>query len=166
MVQPDSPPVDGLRAALLDELTGYVPGKQMHLLRHWPGGRMSLVHLNVLFALSTEGSLPMNGLAEMLDVSQASATGIVDRMEQRGLVTRERDAEDRRVVRVVLTREGEGLIEQLAANRRDKLAQLLDTLAEDDAAALLRGLIAMRRAREALHAQAPSMPNPSSEASR
>jgi DNA-binding MarR family transcriptional regulator len=165
MAEPQNPPADELRAALLDELTGYAPGKQMHLLRHWPGGRMSLVHLNVLFALSSEGPLPMNGLAELLDVSQASATGIVDRMEQRGLVTRERDAEDRRVVRVVLTPEGDGLIEQLAANRRDKLGQLLDSLAEDDAAALLKGLRALRCAREALHS-VPSTPNSSSEASR
>jgi DNA-binding MarR family transcriptional regulator len=161
-----APAADDLRTALLDELTGYAPGRQMHLLRHWPGGRMSLVHLNVLFALSSEGTVPMNRLAEMLDVSQASATGIVDRMEQRGLVTRERDAEDRRVVRVVLTPQGEGLIESLAANRRDKLAQLLDALAEDDATALLRGLRAMRRAREELFHQAPSTPNASSEASR
>lgn len=166
MAEPDTPLAEELRTALLDELTGFAPGKQIHLLRHWPGGRMSLVHLNVLFALSSEGPQPMSGLAEMLDVSQASATGIVDRMEQRGLVTRERDADDRRVVRVVLTREGEGLIEQLAANRRDKLAQLLDTLAEDDATALLRGLVAMRRAREALFANHPSTPNPHTEASR
>jgi DNA-binding MarR family transcriptional regulator len=165
MTDPDTQPADELRGALLDEFTAYVPGQQMHLLRHWPGGRMSLVHLNVLFALSNDGPLPMNGLAEMLDVSQASATGIVDRMEQRGLVARERDAEDRRVVRVVLTSEGEGLMENLVANRRDKLLALLNTLGEDDAAALLQGLRAMRRARETLHAT-PSTPNSTSEASR
>ena len=39
----------------------------------------------------------MSQLAEALDVSQASATGIVDRMEQRGLVSRQRNDEDRRV---------------------------------------------------------------------
>ncbi len=167
MAETQTPVADELRAALLDELTAYAPGRQMHLLRHWPGGRMSLVHLNVLFALSSEGPLPMSGLAELLDVSQASATGIVDRMEQRGLVTRERSADDRRIVRVVLTPEGENLIEGLAANRRDKLAQLLNSLAESDAQALLQGLRAMRRAREALFASAaPSTPNPTTEASR
>ncbi|HEY4753804.1 MAG TPA: MarR family transcriptional regulator, partial [Candidatus Limnocylindrales bacterium] len=139
-----------LRVALIDELTSYTPTRQMHLMRHWPGGRMSLVHLNVLFVLSAEGPLPMNRLAEVLDVSQASATGIVDRMEQRGLVTRERDDDDRRVVRVTLTPQGAGLISGLAAEQRDKLGRLLDTLADDDAAALLQGLRAMRLARQAL----------------
>jgi DNA-binding MarR family transcriptional regulator len=151
MAAPDIPisPTE-LRGALVDELTSYAPTRQMHLMRHWPGGRMSLVHLNVLFVLSAEGPLPMNRLAEYLDVSQASATGIVDRMEQRGLVTRERDDDDRRVVRVTLSPQGEGLITGIAAEHRDKLSRLLDTLADDDAAALLQGLRAMRVARQAM----------------
>ncbi len=155
-----------LRLALLEELTAYGPGRQMHLMRHWPGGRMSLVHLNVLFVLSGEGPLPMNRLAELLDVSQASATGIVDRMEQRGLVSRERDPHDRRVVRVVLAPQGEGLIAGIAAERRDKLARLLDTLPEEDASALLRGLRAMRRAREALFDPHSTPPIATTEAPR
>lgn len=138
-----------LRRALLDELTAYAPARQLHLLRHWPGGRLSLVHLNVLFALSGEGPVPMSRLAELLDVSQASATGIVDRMEQRGLVARGRADEDRRVVLVSLSPQGEGLIANLADDRRDRLARLLDALADDDATALLQGLRALHRAREA-----------------
>ncbi len=158
-------PVD-LRQALIDELTSYAPTRHVHLMRHWPGGQMSLVHLNVLFVLSGEGPLPMNRLAELLDVSQASATGIVDRMEQRGLVARERDTDDRRVVRVCLSAQGEELLAGIAAERRVKLARLLDTLPEDDAGALLQGLRAMRRAREALHQQ-PSPDAPvNSEAPR
>lgn len=141
---------DDLRQALLEEFAAYGPGRHMHLMQHWPGGRMSLIHLNVLFLLGGMGPLPMRGLAEQLDVSQASATGLVDRMEQRGLVTRERDAVDRRVVRVTLTPQGEALMAGLAAERRDTLSRLLGALSEDDAAALLQGLRAMRRAREAL----------------
>ena len=167
MAAPDVPATPAtLRHALLEELTAYAPARQMNLMRHWPSGRMSLVHLNVLFVLSGEGALPMNRLAELLDVSQASATGIVDRMEQRGLVTRERDGEDRRVVRVVLSAEGDGLIAGIAAERRDKLARLLETLAEDDAAALLQGLRAMRIARETLFHATATTPNSSSEATR
>ncbi len=164
--QDTAPSHADLRHALIEELTAYAPARHMHLMRHWPGGRMSLVHLNVLFVLSEEGPLPMNGLAELLDVSQASATGIVDRMEQRGLVTRERDPYDRRVVRVVLTPQGEGLTAGIAAERRDKLARLLDTLPEEDASALLRGLRAMRRAREALFEEHATMSIADSETPR
>jgi len=155
-----------LHQALIEELTAHGPAQMTHMMRHWPSGRMSLVHLNVLFVLSGEGPIPMNRLAELLDVSQASATGIVDRMEQRGLVARERYAEDRRVVRVVLTPQGEALIAGIASERRDKLSRLLDTLATDDAAALLQGLRAMRHARESLFQQPPSTPSPTQEGTR
>ena len=90
----------------------------------------------------------MRALAESLDVSQASATGIVDRMEQRGIVERQRDEADRRVIRVALTDEGRGLIAGMATERRDHLARILDQLTDAELDGLLLGTRALRRARE------------------
>src|SRR3990172_6989925 len=50
-----------------------------------------------------EGPLTMTLLAEDIDVSRSSATGLVSRMEERGLVERLHDSADRRVVRGRLT---------------------------------------------------------------
>ncbi len=150
-------PAPDLRCQLLDEFTSFAPARQMHAMRHWPAGRLSLVHLNVLIVLNAEGPLPMRGLAEALDVSQASATGIVDRMEQRGLVTRERDAEDRRVVRVLPSDTGRSLVDGVADQRRDHLARMLEGLTDDEVSGFLLGMRAMRRVREAFHTQ-PSSP--------
>ncbi len=136
---------------LLDEMSSHAPAKQMHAMRHWPSGRLSLVHLNVLVVLDADGPLPMRGLAEALDVSQASATGIVDRMEQRGLVARDRDAEDRRIVHVALTDQGRELIAGTAAERRDHLAGMLGLLTDDEIAGFLLGVRALRRIREEFH---------------
>ncbi len=141
-----------LLAELLDEITAHSPATAMHAMRHWPAGRLSLVHLNILFLLDVEGPMPMRSLAEAMDVSQASATGIVDRMEQRDLVERQRDDEDRRVVRVALTAEGSRLIAGMAAERRDHLAAFLDELTDDELSGFLVGVRAMRRARERWHA--------------
>ena len=80
----------------------------------------------------------------------ASATGIVDRMEQRGLVERRRDDDDRRVVRVALTATG-ATFGGIAAERRERLAALLDELTEAELDGFLAGLRAMRRGREPLH---------------
>jgi DNA-binding MarR family transcriptional regulator len=160
-----------LSTEILDELGTYSPTKAMRLMRHWPGGRLSLVHLNVLFILEADGALPMRGLAEAMDVSQASATGIVDRMEQRGLVERCRDDSDRRIVRVAVTDEGHRLIEGMAAQRRDHLARMLDQMTDEELAAYLTGARAMRRARERLHdelheAHSPTATAEPQEASR
>jgi DNA-binding MarR family transcriptional regulator len=142
-------------ADLLDELGSHSPADAMRAMRHWPGGRLSLVHLNVLFLLELDGPLPMRALAEAMDVSQASATGIVDRMEQRGLVERHRDEGDRRVVRVAVTDGGRTLIAGMVAQRRDHLARILETFTDDELAGLLVGTRAMRRAKE-LANQAPA----------
>jgi DNA-binding MarR family transcriptional regulator len=136
---------------LLNELGSHSPADAMRAMRHWPGGRLSLVHLNVLFLLENDGPLPMRGLAEAMDVSQASATGIVDRMEQRGLVERRRDEGDRRVVLVAVTDEGRNLISGMVAQRRDHMAQMLETFTDEELAGFLIGTRAMRRAKGRFH---------------
>ncbi len=137
-----------LISELLDEMGSHSPADALRAMRHHPAGRLSLVHLNVLVLLDLDGSLPMRALAEAMDVSQASATGIVDRMEQRGLVERQRDDEDRRVVRVAVTEEGRELISGMADQRREHLARVVEALTDDELEGFLTGVRAMRRARE------------------
>jgi DNA-binding MarR family transcriptional regulator len=149
-------------AELLDELASVQPGKFMRHLRKGAGGAFSLVHLQVLFTLDTEGPLPMSRLAEAMDVSQASATGIVDRMEQRGLVERLRDDNDRRVVRVAIADGGRQTLGVMASERREHLAQIIDQLSDGELEGFLAGLRGMRRGREALH----GTPNTNGEAIR
>jgi DNA-binding MarR family transcriptional regulator len=136
---------------LLDDMAAHSPAAAMRHMRNWPGGALSLVHVNVLAVLDIDGPLPMRVLAETLDVSQASATGIVDRMEQRGLVERRRDDDDRRVIHVALTDEGRRLIAGMAAERRDHLSAILDTLTDRELEGFLLGSRALHRARERLH---------------
>lgn len=150
---------------LLEELSSHTPAGIMRYMRHWPSGPLSLVHLHVMTVLDAEGPQPMRALAESLDVSQASTTGIVDRMEQRGLVERHRDDEDRRVIRVELTGTGRRMVEGVAAERRGRLARLLEELTDDELEGFLRGTCALRAARERLHATLPH-PDTDPEASR
>ena len=152
---------------LLDELTSHSPADMLRYMRRWPSGPLSLVHLQVLTVLETDGPVPMGTLAESLDVSQASVTGIVDRMEQRGLIERRRDDDDRRVIRVALTEDGTRLLAGVAAGRRERLGILLGELSDDELAGFLRGSRALRAARARLAATwtLPS-PQPTHEASR
>lgn len=137
-----------LRDAVLEELLTHTAHAAMRSMKRYPGGAISLVHLHVLHVLDLEGPQSMRGLAAAIDASGASTTGIVDRMERRGLVRRQRDAHDRRVVRVELTDQGRGLLSGFAAERRDALAELLDDLSERELDGLLRGARALRLARE------------------
>jgi DNA-binding MarR family transcriptional regulator len=84
-------------------------------------------------------------------------------MEQRDLVKRRRDLTDRRVVRVALTPAGRQMVEGVAAERRERLARLLDELTDDELDGFLRGARALRLARERLHSP---LSESSTEASR
>ena len=135
---------------LLDELTAWPPRDRAGMFRNWHRGALSLVQLNVVAVLEAEGTLPMSRLADELDVSVASATGIVDRMERRGLVERRHATDDRRVVAVHLTELGAGIFRDLAAHRREHLARMLGELTEEELAGFLKGIRAIRTARQRL----------------
>ncbi|PSN15859.1 MarR family transcriptional regulator [filamentous cyanobacterium CCT1] len=72
-------------------------------------------HYLVLCCLWEEDGLSTSGIAEKLKQLGATLTGVVDRMEHRNLVYRERDPGDRRVIRVWLTDEGRKLMHILPA---------------------------------------------------
>lgn len=139
---------------LLTELTSWGPRDREGLFKAWQHGALSLIHLNVLSVLEAEGPLPMSRLAQALDVSDASATGIVDRMERRGLVAREHAKDDRRLVLVHRTDAAGDVFSSLQAHRREHLARLLQELSDDELGCFLIGLRAMRTARVRLRAAA------------
>jgi DNA-binding MarR family transcriptional regulator len=135
---------------LLDELTSWNPRERIMAFRTWLRGSLSIFHLHVLTVLETGGPLAMGRLAEALDVSVASTTGIVDRMEQRGLVERRHQEDDRRVVTVHPTQAGLDIFRDMDERRRSGLARLLRELSDDETAGFLAGLRALKRARAAL----------------
>jgi DNA-binding MarR family transcriptional regulator len=149
-------PIDraALERELLDEMTAWPPGDRGGAFKAWHRHALSLVHLNVLTALEARGPLSMTRLAEAMDVSDASATGIVDRMEKRGLVERCHDTADRRVVLVHATDTGAQVFRNMAAHRREFLTRVLAELTDDEMDALLTGMRAIHAARRKLVAAA------------
>lgn len=147
---PGSSRRDRLTETLLDELLSWNPREFIAAFRRWHRDAFSLVHLNVLTILEMEGSISMSQLAATLDVSVASMTGIVDRMEERGLVERRRDDADRRIVLVVATEAGRDVFREIDRRRRESLLKMLGQLGEEELAGLLSGHRALRAARAAL----------------
>jgi DNA-binding MarR family transcriptional regulator len=89
---------------------------------------VSMTHMHVMWLLQHHGDLPMSRMAEFLDVSVSNATGIVDRMEERGLVERVRVPDDRRVVLVRIAKHGIQALEEIEAVKQDRLQAILGHL--------------------------------------
>lgn len=101
---------------------------------------VSITHLQVVTVLEDEGQVSMSRLAEILDVSLPSVTGIVDRMAERGLVERVADPTDRRVVLARLTAAGAELGAELERLRLDRLTAVVQRLTEAQQANLLQAV--------------------------
>lgn len=80
-----------------------------------------------LLCLMTRRRPSFGELAGLLGCDKTNVTGMVDRMQRRGLLRRETDPDDRRVGRVVVTAEGAALMEVLHAELADAIARRLHT---------------------------------------
>ncbi|MFB9887929.1 MarR family winged helix-turn-helix transcriptional regulator [Balneatrix alpica] len=71
--------------------------------------------LLILQAIKQLGVVPIRALAAQVNLSQATVTTIIDRLEVQGLVSRQRSAEDKRKVHALLTDAGDELLKQAPA---------------------------------------------------
>jgi DNA-binding MarR family transcriptional regulator len=110
---------------------------------------LSMTHVHVLWLLEHHGTMAMSRLAELMDVSLSNATGLIDRMEERGLVERVRVPDDRRVVLVRPAAGGRLALEENEVVKREQMKEILDRLAPDQ---LGRVLDAFRDIRSAIDA--------------
>lgn len=94
--------------------------------------------IHVVACLATRGlPTPMAELAHRIAASAPTMTGIIDRLERQGFVTRVRDDDDRRVVLIALTEAGQQVFETLRADATEKLTRLLGCLQTEERANLV-----------------------------
>jgi len=98
----------------------------------------------VLATIGYAGGLPFGEIGEKMMVTVSNLTGIVDRLEGKGLVARERDVHDRRVIRVRLTEKGSKLYKNTIPLFEKSISQFfspLDKSQQKELSSLLRKLI-------------------------
>ena len=101
----------------------------------WLGHDLTFTQVRTLFLIAHDDApLPMGRIAEILSVSVASASGIVDRLERHGLVVRQHRTDDRRVVDCVLSDAGRGFIDEMSGRRLEIARRVLAVLAPDELA--------------------------------
>lgn len=137
------------RVQLVDIAVGHV-GELMRLRRTHMTARpcprdVSLPQFWILMMLREGQSTTMRGIADALDTTPSSLTAIIDRLEQRGLVARSRDADDRRVVHIERTPAGEQIVQEIMGMKQQHIRTLVEQLTEAEVAALEQGLAGVLR---------------------
>lgn len=98
---------------------------------------LSKQQLKVIQVLGRSGTSIMREVAERLLLSASTMTGIVDKLAERKLVTRELSAEDRRIVRVSLTAKGQRVYKQELVKQIELSRSILEPLTEAERKTLL-----------------------------
>ena len=90
--------------------------------------QVSAPQLSCLLALSDQGPMPPSQIAKYIMVNSSTITGIIDRLEQKGLVQRSRISQDRRVITVSLTKKGNALVRTAPPPLQKKIVEGLKRL--------------------------------------
>ena len=109
-------------------LRGFARRESNYLSR----GKITLPQLGVLEYLSSRRESPMNELARHLGVTRPAATGLVDRLIVQGLVSRQGDRADRRVVRINLTPKGQRVLGNIWNQKRRMIQQVFGQISPAD----------------------------------
>jgi MarR family transcriptional regulator, organic hydroperoxide resistance regulator len=102
-------------------------------------------HWVVLCCLWQEDGLATSGIGEKLQQVGGTMTGVLDRMEERGLIRRERDPQDRRIWRIWLTEAGkqlEEILPPIALDIREQAMRDISTRDQEKFSELLDRAIA------------------------
>jgi DNA-binding MarR family transcriptional regulator len=102
---------------------------------------VSSAQLNCLLTLHENGPLPPSQIAKLIMVNSSTVTGIIDRLEHKGLVKRLRISADRRIITVELTKNGKVLAENAPPPIQQKIFDGLSKLSEKELKSISKTLI-------------------------
>ena len=133
----------------LDELTGLYwfvqKAIQERTVADWVDAELSAAQLKTLFLVVFKKPSTVSGLSDLLGVGQPTASHLVEKLVQAGLLERTENPQDRRSVQVRPTEAGQELVRRLWQGRRDFLRSWLKRLSSRDMSALWEGLSALQQ---------------------
>ncbi len=141
------------REQLLDRTLGLADKVTRELLPLTPKEVLALdvttAQLKVMFALYLRGPSRIGVLARRQGVALPTMTVLVDRLVRRGILVREEDAGDRRVVLCRLSDRGREVIDQLWSSAKARTREILSVLSLDELKSVCATLEVLHRAGQA-----------------
>lgn len=115
---------------------------------------LSLSQFGALLNIYHAGTCGVSDLGDVLGVTSAASSQMLERLVRQGLITRSEDPNDRRVKNVVLTEDGKKLIQESFLARRAWLGDLAEMLSRDQKDQVLLSLkVLIRKAKHLVHQQ-------------
>jgi DNA-binding MarR family transcriptional regulator len=106
----------------------------------------TLPQLSVISILEKHGEQKVSELSFKMGLSNSTVSGILDRLEQKDIIKRERTKNDRRVVKISLTGKSQKFCNDFRKKKEEYLTQLLKKLSEQEIRDIIKGLEILNRA--------------------
>ncbi|MCQ4255956.1 MarR family winged helix-turn-helix transcriptional regulator [Stutzerimonas stutzeri] len=107
--------LDAFEMPLFQAMRRLQQDAEVHAKRLARYGGLSPVQLMILQVLTSEGQLTASDLSRRVSLTAATLSGQIDRLEERGLLQRQRDEQDRRRQWLLLSDSGRALLQQAPA---------------------------------------------------
>lgn len=115
---------------ILQALRRIIQAIELHSKKLAANYQITTPQLVCLTKLKVDGPLTASALAKLVHLSPSTLVGIIDRLEEKEFVKRQRDHKDRRLIYISITEKGITTVEQAPSPLQDKLASALDNLSE------------------------------------
>ena len=125
---------------ILGALRRIVRAFDIHSRRLLRDHEVTVPQMRCLLVIESEGVIGCSDLARAVDLNFSTVNGILDRLEQRGLVQRRRLESDRRKVEVNVTRAGRRLVVAAPQLLQDRVVDALLQLSARERSALSQSL--------------------------
>jgi len=122
-----------LTALLLEWSTTFIRLSLHDFNRYMRSAGLSLPQMTILLHLHYQGPSDMTHICEMMQVSPAGASQMIERMAQQGVVRREEKPGDRRVRLATLTEKGREVVLESIAARQAWIEELVAGLSPAEA---------------------------------
>ena len=106
--------------------------------------KLTIPQVFIMEFLSSQGESKMSDLAKSMRVTTANMTGLVERLVRSGCVERVFDPQDRRIIKVRLTRQGETNMKKISDHRREAIIKVFGKISDGDREDYLRILMQIK----------------------
>lgn len=96
-----------------------------------PVKELTMSQISTLMAIRNRGEMSLKEIAMATHVSPPSASSMVDRLVDLGMVERRHSDVDRRALRITITKMGQGAMDELTGELLKSLVQLLEDIGPD-----------------------------------
>lgn len=132
-----------LTAILLEWSTAFIRLSLHDFNRYMRSAGLSLPQMTILMHLHYQGPSEVTQVCEMMQVTPAGASQMIERMAQQGVVSREEKPGDRRVRLVTLTEKGRQVVLESIAARQAWIDELVAGLSPAEAGRIGNALLTL-----------------------